>query len=299
MLEGGVLVVYFADEGDWRVWIGDDLTARFVGRPGPAAEFTESGAMHEVKERWLAEVFAERDHAWAHWQQVAHATPRPEDRVGFTAKAMADGLMAKFSTNHPTLGQKLFAAVLANNVKLVRRSVARGAAVESRDELGRTPLMVATHADQPEMAEILLEASANVNARDSIEDTPFLYAGAEGRTEILKLILARDPDLKSTNRFGGTALIPAAEKGHLDNVRLLLGTEINVDHVNDLGWTALYGAVMHPRQGSETYRAIVQALLDADADATITDKQSRPPEQRAREVGNEDLADLIAAASKR
>jgi len=54
---------------------------------------------------------------------------------------------------------------------------------------------------------------------------------------------------------------------------------------------------MRPRNGSETYRGIVTALLEAGADASIPDKQGRTPEQRAREVGNDDLAGLIAAHS--
>jgi len=49
----GALAVYFADEAEWRVWIGDELTAQFVGQPGTARGFTESGAMHEAKEPFL------------------------------------------------------------------------------------------------------------------------------------------------------------------------------------------------------------------------------------------------------
>ena len=164
--------------------------------------------------------------------------------------------------------------------------------------VGRSPLMVATQGNHIELAKELIEAGADVNARDELQGTPYLYAGAEGRTEILKLTLAHGADLKSVNRFEGTALIPAAEKGHLENVRVLLKTDIDINHVNRPGWTALYEAVMRPRAGSETYRAIVSALLDAEAEETITDKEGRTPEQRAREVGNDDLADLIAAAKQ-
>ncbi len=100
-----------------------------------------------------------------------------------------------------------------------------GAEIESRDAAGRTPLLIATHANAVEAARVLIEAGADVNAKDSIQDTPFLYAGAEGRTEILRLILATGKaNLKDTNRYGGTALIPAAHHGHPDTVRVLLKT---------------------------------------------------------------------------
>lgn len=46
----GVLAVYFADEPDWRLWIGDALTARFAGKAGSVAELTENSAIHDAKE---------------------------------------------------------------------------------------------------------------------------------------------------------------------------------------------------------------------------------------------------------
>jgi len=206
--------------------------------------------------------------------------------------------VAPLATAATTLDQRLIEAAGRGDVAAIKSLLGEGASVATRDDQGRTALLVATQANQVAVAELLIAAGADVNAKDDRQDSPYLYAGAEGRTEILKLTLAHGADLKSTNRFNGTALIPAAEKGHLENVRVLLGTAIDIDHVNRPSWTALYEAVMRPRQGSETYREIVKALLAAGADVTIADKQGRTPEQRAREVGNDDLADLIAAARR-
>jgi hypothetical protein len=58
VIKGGVLMVHFADDPDWRVWIGDDLTPKFVGWPGTAKQFTESGAMHDAKEAYLKAAMA-------------------------------------------------------------------------------------------------------------------------------------------------------------------------------------------------------------------------------------------------
>ena len=55
--EGGVVLVHFADEPDWRAWFGDALVSRWVGRPGTAAEFTADDSMHNAKERWLVDAF--------------------------------------------------------------------------------------------------------------------------------------------------------------------------------------------------------------------------------------------------
>ena len=299
LIDDGVLMIYFEDVDEWRMWVGDDLTAHFAGKSGTAAELTESGAMHDAKEAWLEEVFAESEAAWQYWQTVSHGIPQPIERIGFQAEALADGLMARFApAKFSTPGRDLLAAVQTGDVEAVGKRLLRPPFLEVRDAKGRTPLMVATHDNNVEIAQLLVEAGADVNARDAIEDTPYLYAGAEGRTDILKLTLEHGADLASVNRFKGTALIPAAEKGHLQNVRVLLGTAIDINHVNRPGWTALYEAVMRPRNGSETYRGIVSALLAADVDVTIPDKQGRTPEVRAREVGNDDLADLIAVAKQ-
>lgn len=61
----GVLVVYFADDPDWRIWIGDDLAAQFAGKSGTVAELTASKAIHDVKEALLASARAKAEAAYA------------------------------------------------------------------------------------------------------------------------------------------------------------------------------------------------------------------------------------------
>lgn len=97
LIEDGVLAVYFADEKEWRVWIGNTLAARFAGREGTAAELTESGAMHDAKEAWMEQVFAAAEKAWAEWNKIAHGIPRPEEKVRFEAQALVAGLKARFA----------------------------------------------------------------------------------------------------------------------------------------------------------------------------------------------------------
>lgn len=48
LIEDGVLAVYFDDEKEWRVWIGNNLASRFAGREGTAEELTKSGAIHDA-----------------------------------------------------------------------------------------------------------------------------------------------------------------------------------------------------------------------------------------------------------
>ena len=96
----GVMVAHFADEDDWRVWIGDELAARFVGRPGTAAEFTENDAMHEVKEAFLKQARAAGDAAYERQKKTSAADkqPPPTQRLKLQTDAILDGLILKLET---------------------------------------------------------------------------------------------------------------------------------------------------------------------------------------------------------
>jgi cyclophilin family peptidyl-prolyl cis-trans isomerase len=93
----GALAVYFADEDEWRVWIGDASTPAFVGRAGTAAEFTKSGAIHEVKEAFLkaARAAGEADYERQKKTSAADKQPSPAQRVKLQTDALLDSLIAK------------------------------------------------------------------------------------------------------------------------------------------------------------------------------------------------------------
>lgn len=96
----GVMVAYFADEDDWRVWIGDELASRFVGRAGTAKEFTDNGAMHEVKEAFFAQVKATGEADFARQQRTSppDKQPPPAQKLKLHTDALLDGLIFKLES---------------------------------------------------------------------------------------------------------------------------------------------------------------------------------------------------------
>ncbi len=106
VLENGLLAVYFADVDEWRVWIGNELTSRFVGKEGTAAEFTASGAMHDAKEAWLTKVFSESEGVWNWWKATSKGKAKASDKVEFETIALSDGVERKFSPVQTTSEQK-------------------------------------------------------------------------------------------------------------------------------------------------------------------------------------------------
>ena len=188
----------------------------------------------------------------------------------------------------------LVAAAERGETLVVKRLLAAGVNVNTRDGRGRTALLAATHRNHVDVARLLITEGADVNARDFVQDTPFLLAGAEGRAEILKLMLTAEPDLKSVNRFGGTALIPACHRGHVDAVKVLLTTAIDINHVNYLGWTALMEAVVLG-DGGPNHTQIVRLLVDAGADVNIPDRDGITPLSHARQRGYDATIRILEA----
>lgn len=168
-----------------------------------------------------------------------------------------------------------------------------------RDARGRTALMAATYANQPEVIELLLRAGADVDLQDAMLNNPFLYAGAEGLMEILELAHKAGADPTIRNRYGGVAIIPASEKGHLEAVRYLLNeTDVDVNHINDLGWTALLEAVILT-DGGPIFQEIVAELIAHGADVTIADGDGITPLQHAQQRGYHEIeAQLLAAGAQ-
>jgi cyclophilin family peptidyl-prolyl cis-trans isomerase len=100
----GVLVAYFAEEKDWRVWFGDDLIATFLGHPAAKADLAEGGAVHEAKTALIDGAIAKGDAVFAAQQKTAAPDHplHPYQQVKLQTDALLDALIFRFErTNHP------------------------------------------------------------------------------------------------------------------------------------------------------------------------------------------------------
>jgi cyclophilin family peptidyl-prolyl cis-trans isomerase len=90
----GVLVAYLGED-DWRVWIGDEVVPRFLGRPVASGDLGEGGALHDVKEALITAALKEGDDTFSAQQQRAPADrpPPPGQRIKLQTDALLDALM--------------------------------------------------------------------------------------------------------------------------------------------------------------------------------------------------------------
>lgn len=96
-LQRGAVAAYFADEDDWRVWIGDESTAAFLGRPASPADLSEGAAFHDAKEAFLTATRATGDADFAKQQAAAPADKPvpPAQKLKLQTDAVLDGLILK------------------------------------------------------------------------------------------------------------------------------------------------------------------------------------------------------------
>lgn len=169
------------------------------------------------------------------------------------------------------------------DVQKVKEILARSnATVNEINNKKETPLLIATHENDIEIAKLLIDAGANINQQDAIQVSAYLYVGAQGKTEILRYMMEHaKPNQQVRNRFGGNALTLAAEKGHLD-----------IDHQNDYGYTALIEAVALT-DGSKVYQEIVQELVDVGANQNLRDRYGKTALDYAKEQGYRKMIEIL------
>ncbi|MBR4309711.1 MAG: ankyrin repeat domain-containing protein, partial [Akkermansia sp.] len=144
----------------------------------------------------------------------------------------------------------------------VRELLAQGADIETRDEDGWTPLMLALAAYERYTAALLVELGANTHATTPDDRTVTMLAAEEN---LLDLLPADGLDVAAQDDEGDNALMFAANNGRDKAVRLLLKLGAPANTQNHDGWTALYHAASKGRAGC------VAALLQGGADPNIAE----------------------------
>jgi ankyrin repeat protein len=220
-----------------------------------------------------------------------HATAKRHNEI---AKVLRTALDAD-KPSKQVANRRLLAAAQRGDATAAALAVRAGANLETRDQRGRTPLLLAVTEDRLAVARLLVHVGASPDALDDQHDTPWLVTGVTGSVDMLEVLLPAGPDLKIRNRFGGTSLIPASERGHVAYVRRVVRTDIEINHVNNLGWTALLEAVILG-DGSRRYQQIVSSLLDSGADPKIADRQGVTALQHAEQRGQRAVARILRDA---
>ena len=193
----------------------------------------------------------------------------------------------------------LHAAVQQGDLAAVERLATTRAALEVRDAHGRTPLHVATFAQQREVIRALAKAGAGLGALDNERYDAVTIASVADDEETLRVLLAAGASAKLvTSRYDGTALIAAAHLGHDGVVRQLILAGAPLDHVNNLHWAALIESIVLGNGGAR-HVATLRALLEAGASTRLADREGRTPLALAQGRGYKDMVEILLKAGAR
>jgi len=180
----------------------------------------------------------------------------------------------------------LLDAIRNDDTAAIKRLIHSSANLNSRNEVGATPLMYAAGFASADCMRLLLDAGAEVNATSNAGATALMWA--TGDTAKVRLLVEHGAQINAKAKDGITALVTAAFRGNVDAMRLLIehGADARAS-AGDLwraasrrenpdmrrllteaglelkGANLLTDALMFPRVASPKF---IQQLLDAGAD---------------------------------
>jgi ankyrin repeat protein len=194
---------------------------------------------------------------------------------------------AALAQDYVPINLQLLSAARTGDVATVQRLLDDGAAINSRNRLGETPLLVALKRGHDALALWLVEHGADVRQASLTGTTPLMSAAFDGKTDIARLLLERGADATAVDRVKKPAMVYAAGNGHTAIVAMLLdrGIDVNLRYPGD------QTALNHP----ET----TELLLARGADPGLRDDRGWTAAQQARANGHEAIAARLESKQPR
>jgi len=85
----------------------------------------------------------------------------------------------------------------------------RGELVNSRDELGRSPIIFAVATDKKAVVAYLLSKGADLEGKDNLGQTPLHWAAMYGHKQIIEMLISAGADVNAEDYNGETPLYEA------------------------------------------------------------------------------------------
>jgi ankyrin repeat protein len=194
------------------------------------------------------------------------------------------------SDENLSLNARFLMAARNADAAALSRSLQEGAAVNSRNRLGDSALIILLKKNRADLAQLVLDSGSDVNQPAINGLTALMAASYNGQTAMARQLLVKGADPRASDRLEKNAMTYAAGEGHTEIVSLLIANGVDADAVyrNDLTalmWAAGFGKT-----------ATVKALLDAGADPRRRDNRGKTAADIARDQNFSDTAALLDAA---
>ena len=186
--------------------------------------------------------------------------------------------------------------VRRNKIDMVKKYIEKGADVNTKDDSGLFPLLIAVDNNNYDMLKLLISSGADLNLKTGkiydkkgIVDygTALMYSTKLGLYDMSKLLIVSGANVNTQNEDGKTALMIAAEKGDEKLTKLLLskGADVNiqsVDKMTALSYAARYGKIKTAKK-----------LIDKGSDVNNVHYYGKTPLIEATENGHYEMVKLL------
>lgn len=187
------------------------------------------------------------------------------------------------------MSNELHLAALRNDAAKVATLLNAGNSVDTTDDHGRTPAMIAARFGAVDTLRLLTERGADLSCRSGLGATALRNAVEHRKPEAVALLLASgaNPDETYPHQSEPTPLMKAAFAGDFATTATLLSYGADPNHASSDSYTALHKAV----GGGD--RATVQLLLEAGARIDQPDLDGDTPLHWAIWTGATEIALLL------
>jgi ankyrin repeat protein len=177
-------------------------------------------------------------------------------------------------------------ATIDGDIEAVKQHLADGVDVNSKSDVGRTPLDVAIAFKQSLMTDLLRKHDGKT--RDELKAAESIWNAIEvGSIEAVKQHLAAGADVNAKDEGGYTPLYAVAGGGHKEIAVLLIANGADVNAKNKYGETPLHCAAT---------KGIAELLIAKGADVNAKDEVESTPLHTAALNGQKEMAELLIAA---
>jgi ankyrin repeat protein len=222
---------------------------------------------------------------------------RGEARIGGETQrlARADQRTADFRAVLEERGFKfvpteMFACISKGDLANVVMFVNAGMSVDTLNDRGWTPLMVALFEGQEKVALFLIKRGADPFFCDPTGYRPIHWAAFHGYVTVIRELARRGANLNIKTDFGWPPLLQAAARGYAAAVDTLLESGAHVDVTDEEGWTALHKACANGHED------VVAVLLLHGAKRDPVHLDGKTPLHLAIDVGQRVIAAILLRA---
>lgn len=144
--------------------------------------------------------------------------------------------------------QYFYAAIIRGNKKLTEEYVKNGINVNCVDNMGMTPLCLATQYNHTDIVRLLLKNNAKVNVKNKYGISPIIYAVENNNINIVKMLLKNNVSLNVFNAYGQNPFTLSASKEYYNLLKILLSAnKIDIHKPDKKGKTVFLYAQYNSR----------------------------------------------------